>query len=469
MQEKKYPVKRGEELSVKIENVAFGGKGICRIDDYVIFVSNTIPGDEVKIRITKRKTGYGEGRLLKVLKPSPIRQDAPCQYFEWCGGCTWQNVNYEQQLKFKWNHVKESIERIADIKDINVPKPIASEKNWAYRNKMEFSFADRRWLLPHELGNMEIEKSFALGLHVPGTFDKIISVDECLLQSNTANEILKYTQMYCKENNLQPYGIRSHEGLLRFLVIKESSFSGDIMVNIVTSKKNSKALKVLAEELSVKFPQIKSIINTINDRKAQIAFGEEEIVLYGDAFISDKLFDKMYKISANSFFQTNTAQAEKLYKIVLDYAAVNEKDTVWDLYCGTGTITILLAEKAKHVYGLELVERAVLDANKNSTEFGIQNVEFILGDILDEKSKIKNKPSVIVVDPPRSGLHPKVAVFLNESDAEKIVYVSCNPTTMARDIKIIKQNYKLTKIQPVDMFPQTYHIETVALLERKNA
>jgi len=469
MQQKKYPVKRGEELNVTIENVAFGGKGICRINDYVIFVPNTLPQDEVKIRVTKRKTGYGEARILELVKPSPIRQDAPCKYFDWCGGCTWQNVSYEQQLEFKWNHVKDSVKHIADITGLEVPKPIASEKNWAYRNKMEFSFADKRWLLPDELGNMDIEKSFALGLHVPGTFDKIISIDECLLQSDAANEILKHTQIYCKENNLQPYGIRSHEGFLRFLAIRESRFSGDIMVNIVTAYSDSRIMSKLASELSRKFPQIKSIINTINDSKAQIAFGEEEIILYGDSFITDKLFGKMYKISANSFFQTNTEQAEKLYEIVLEYAAVNIQDTVWDLYCGTGTITLLLAEKAKHVYGFELIERAVLDARKNAKEFDIQNVEFILGDVLKEKSKIKYNPAVIIVDPPRSGLHPQIAGFLNESNAKKIVYVSCNPTTMARDIKIIKENYNLTKIQPVDMFPQTYHIESVVLLEKKNA
>ena len=469
MQEKKYPVKRGEELKVIIENVAFGGKGICRIEDYVIFVPNTIHGDEARIKITKRKTGYGEGRLLEILKSSSLRQEAPCKYFDWCGGCTWQSVSYEQQLEFKWNHVRESIQRLAGIENIEVPNPIASERIWAYRNKMEFSFADKRWLLPHELGNMEIEKSFALGLHVPGTFDKIISIDECLLQSDAANQILNYIHNYCKENNLEPYGIRSHEGYLRFLVLRESSASGDIMVNIVTANNNSKKLEKLAVELSKKYPQIKSIINTINEKKAQIAFGEEEIVLFGDSFITDKLFDREYKISANSFFQTNTQQAEKLYEIVLDFTDLKNNDLVWDLYCGTGTITLLLADKAKMVYGFELVEKAVLDARKNAKEFGIQNVEFVLGDVLVEKSSILEKPDVIVVDPPRSGLHPKVAEFLAQSDAIKIVYVSCNPTTLARDLKIIKENYNLTKIQPVDMFPQTYHIETVALLERKNA
>lgn len=469
MQQKKYPVKRGEELNLTIENVAFGGKGICRINDYVIFVPNTIPGDKARIKITKRKTGYGEGRVLEILKPSTIRQEAPCKYFNWCGGCTWQNVSYEQQVQFKWNHVKESIRHLAGIENIEVQKPIVSKKVFTYRNKMEFSFADKRWLVPDELGNMDIEKSFALGLHVPGTFDKIISIDACMLQSDTANQILNITKEYCKNNGLQPYGIKSHEGFLRFLVIRESSAYGDIMVNIVTANKNPKKLNELSQQLSHNFPQIKSIINTINEKKAQIAFGEEEIILYGKSFITDKLFTKEYKISANSFFQTNTHQAENLYKLVLEYSKINKNNVAWDLYSGTGTITLLLAEKAKKVFGFELVDKAVMDARKNASEFGIQNVEFVLGDVLDKKSKISEKPDVIVVDPPRSGLHPKVSEFLAQNGAQRIVYVSCNPTTMARDIKTIKENYDLIKVQPVDMFPQTYHIETVALLEKKNA
>lgn len=467
MKQKIYPVKKNEELVLKIENVAFGGKGIGRYKDYVIFVPNSIPGDKVSVRITKRKPGFGEARVLQMIDSSPLRQDAPCKYFEWCGGCTWQNISYEQQLKFKQDHVKESLKHLAGVEDVEVSIPIHAEKIWSYRNKMEFSFSDRKWLLPHELGEMSIDKSFALGLHVPGTFDKILSIDECLLQSDTANEILIYINQYCRNNNLKPYGIRSHQGFLRFLVIRESNATEELMVNIITAYEDFKILNLLAEQLSKKFPQIVSIINTINDKKAQIAYGDKEYTLFGKDFITEKLFDMEFKISANSFFQTNTRQAEKLYSTVLDFASVEKRNIVWDLYCGTGTISLIMAKYAKWIFGFELIESSIKDARKNAERFGITNTNFYEGDLLDNLNGIKEKPDIIITDPPRSGMHHKVCDFLNNSTAQKIVYVSCNPTTMARDIKILNENYRLLKIQPVDMFPQTYHIECVTLLEKR--
>jgi len=464
---KKYPVKRGQVLEVDIENVAFGGKGICRVDNYVIFVPNTFPGDRANVKITKRKQGFGEARILEIITPSKLRQPAPCQYFEWCGGCTWQNISYDQQIEYKKNHVQESIEHLAGIKDAKIFDPIRSKKLFAYRNKMEFSFSDRRWLLPHELGDMNISKSFALGLHVPGTFDKILSVSECLLQCDIANEILKYVNEYCIANELVPYGLRTHEGLLRFLVIRQSSYNNEIMVNIVTAYRADKVLGKLAKLLSEKFKNIVSIVNTINDRKAQIAYGEKEVILYGRNFIIDKIFNFEFKISANSFFQTNTRQAEQLYQIVFDYADVNKNDVVWDLYSGTGTIALFFAGMSKFVHGFEIVEKSVQDAKQNAKEFGINNTSFHAGDLLHNLDSVSQKPDVIVVDPPRSGMHPKVVQFLNTSGARKIVYVSCNPTTMARDIKLMNEDYRLIQVQPADMFPQTYHIECVSLLEKK--
>lgn len=332
---------------------------------------------------------------------------------------------------------------------------------------MEFSFSDRRWLLPHELGNMSIDKSFALGLHVPGTFDKILSIDDCLLQSEIANQILRYIDQYCREKNIEPYGIRSHEGFLRFLVIRESNYSKKLMVNIVTAYDNRTILIDLAEELGQTFPQIDSIVNTINDKKAQIAYGEKEYVLLGKDHIIDKIFDMEFKISANSFFQTNTKQAECLYENVLKFANVKPDDVVWDLYSGTGTISLLIAKYAKFVHGFEIVENSVRDAEQNALEFGIRNTQFHAGDLLNNLTNIEPTPNIIITDPPRSGMHPKVVQFLNLSDVKKIIYVSCNPTTMARDIKILNENYQLKIVQPVDMFPQTYHIECVSLLEKK--
>ncbi|MFC2089088.1 23S rRNA (uracil(1939)-C(5))-methyltransferase RlmD [Calditrichota bacterium] len=467
MNQKKYPVKRNEELIVEIENVAFGGKGVCRYDDYVLFIPNTLPGDKVKIRVTRRKAGYGEARILEMIDPSSLRQDPPCKYFEWCGGCTWQNTNYEQQLEFKWNHVSESLNHIADIENINVQNPISAPKVWGYRNKMEFSFSDRRWLLPNELGDMSIDKSFALGLHVPGTFDKILAIDECLLQSNIANVILRYVDQYCRNKSLKPYGIHSHDGFLRFLVIRESSDSGELMVNIVTAYEDFPVLEDLAEELTQKFTQVVSVVNTINEKKAQIAYGEKEHVLFGENFIADKLLGMEFKISANSFFQTNTQQAEKLYRTVIEFAAVENKHLIWDLYSGTGTISLILAKSAKFVTGFELIDSSVKDARKNAVKFGVKNIKFCTGDLLNNLSSIEDQPDTIVTDPPRSGMHPKVTQFLNSSGTQRIVYVSCNPTTMARDLKILMENYRLIKVQPVDMFPQTYHIECVSLLEKR--
>jgi len=465
--QKKYPVKRGQELIVDIDNVAFGGKGVSKLDDYVIFIPNTLPGDSAKIKITKRKPGFAEARVLEIVTPSELRQEAPCKYFDWCGGCTWQNVSYDQQIKFKGNHVRESLEHIAGIKSVNVLDPLKSENIFAYRNKMEFSFSDRRWLLPSELGDMSIKKSFALGLHVPGTFDKILSIPKCLLQSETANGILKYVSDYCQSKQLEPYGLRSHEGLLRFLVIRQSSYNNEIMVNIVTTSNEGSDLKELADILQNKYPEIVSIVNTINDKKAQIAFGEKELLLYGRNYIVDKIFDMEFKISANSFFQTNTLQAERLYEIIREFADVDEKDIVWDLYSGTGTISLMLAKLVKIVHGFEIIEKSVDDAKQNAKGFNIKNTFFHAGDLLNNLDQIKEKPDLIIVDPPRSGMHPKVSKFLNSSEVRKIIYVSCNPTTMARDIKIINENYKLIKVQPVDMFPQTYHIESVSLLEKR--
>lgn len=463
-----YPVKKREELELKIEKLAFGGKGISHIDNYVVFVPKSLPGDVVRAKIVKRKTNYAEARLLEIIKESSLRQDAPCPYFGWCGGCTWQNLSYPEQLKIKKSLVKESVEHIAGLENITVVDTLPSKQVWAYRNKMEFSFSDQCWLLPEELGNESLKKDFALGLHVPGSFDKILNIDNCLLQSDAANKVLNIVRKYSLENQLKPYGIRSQEGYLRFLVIRQSLYLNDIMVNIVTHTKEPELLYPLAKLIMSEVPEVSSVVNNINTRKAQVAFGEEEIVLSGHKNISDKIGEYSFEISANSFFQTNTAQAKKLYDVVIDYAQLNGNEIVWDLYAGTGTISMFLARKAEFVYAFELIDSAVKDAIKNARKYGIKNLKFISGDLLHNLNTIDQDAQVIIVDPPRSGMHPKVCKFLSESTAERIIYVSCNPTTMARDLEIISENYKVLKIQPVDMFPHTYHIESVALLEKKS-
>jgi len=467
MSEKKYPVKRGGEYELLVERLAFGGAGVARVENYVVFVKGALPGERVKARIQKRKSGYAEARLLEIIQPSAERQQAPCPYFEWCGGCTWQSLSYQNQLKHKREIVADSLRHLAGETDIEVLPVLPSDENFGYRNKMEFSFSDRRWLLPNELGINEISKDFALGLHVPGTFDKIIQVDHCLLQSERANKVLGLVNDYARREGLSPYGIRSHKGFLRFLVIRQSRYNGEVMVNIVTSEEDRRALQPLADQLAKRFPFVTSVLNNINSRPAQIATGEKEILLAGKDHIVEELGGYLFKISANSFFQTNSAQAEQLYEQVMQFAEISKHEIVWDLYAGTGTISLFLARQAKEVVGFELVESAVSDAGKNAQEHKISNVSFVAGDLLHTLRHTLPKPDVLVTDPPRSGMHEKVVRYITEIQPERLVYVSCNPTTLARDLTILKESYRIEKVQPVDMFPQTYHIETVVKLKRR--
>lgn len=467
MSEKKYPVKRKKEYEFTINKLAYGGAGVAKIDNYVIFIKDTLPGDRVIARITKRKQNFAEARLISILEKSPLRISAPCPYFEWCGGCTWQNMSYENQLNHKRQIVSESLQHIAGIADPQVEKVLPSEKIFAYRNKMEFSFSDRRWLLPDELGVADIGKDFALGLHIPGTFDKILQIDRCLLQSDTANAILRTVNQYARESGLKPYGLKSHEGFLRFLVIRESGFNHEIMVNIVTGYEDVKSLKPLADKLITDYAQVKSVVNNVNTRRAQIAAGEQEYVLAGRGAIKERLGSFHFNISANSFFQTNTAQAEKLYKQIMEMAGLQGDEIVWDLYAGTGTISMFLAQRAKAVVGFELVEAAVADAVKNIREHDVNNARFVAGDLLHQLREVQPLPDVLVTDPPRAGMHEKVVRLINQIQPKTVVYVSCNPTTLSRDLTILKENYRIEIVQPVDMFPQTYHIETVVKLISK--
>ncbi|MGD9897595.1 MAG: 23S rRNA (uracil(1939)-C(5))-methyltransferase RlmD, partial [Calditrichaceae bacterium] len=434
MTEKKYPVGRGKDYEFKIEKLAFGGAGVARMDNYVVFVKGALPGDRVIARITKRKSSFAEARLISIIDKAPQRIEAPCPHFEWCGGCTWQNLSYKDQLDHKFKIVTESLHHIAGMKEIPVKPVLPSEKIFSYRNKMEFSFSDRKWLTPRQLEDKSVSKEFALGLHVPGTFDKILHISRCLLQSDTANDILSFVSDYTQKNGIEPYGIKTHKGFLRFLVLRESTYTGKLMVNIVTAYENTKTLKTLADELINRFPSIGSVVNNINSRLAQIAVGEKEILLAGEPVIQEKLGAFEFNISANSFFQTNTLQAENLYTKVMEFADLRPDQIVWDLYAGTGTISLFLAQKARQVIGFELVESAVKDAEKNALDHGIRNASFVGGDLLNELREVNPKPDVLVTDPPRSGMHEKVVEYINTLAPQRIVYVSCNPTTLSRDL-----------------------------------
>jgi len=461
-------VKKGEIIELNIDTTAFGGKGFTKIDGMAVFVEGAIPHDIVMAKITKKKKSHMEARVIDILKPSPFRQDPPCEYSGYCGGCKWQFLKYDQQLEYKKQHVIDALGHIGLVKDVIVHDTIQSDQAFGYRNKMEFSCSDKRWLLPEELGDEYVDKGFALGLHVPGTFDKIIDINACLLQPNLGNSILADVREYMKKSIEPVYGLRSHAGFWRYVVLRSSAAYGEWMVNVVTASENKEEINTFADMLVEKYPQVVSIVNNITSRKAGIAVGEYEILLHGRSFIKDKIGDYNFEISANSFFQTNTRGAEQLYAKALEYCDFTGDETVFDLYSGTGAIAIYLSKHVKEIIGIEIVESAIADAKRNCQNNNVANCSFVLGDIQKCLLDVGKVPDVLIIDPPRSGMHKDVVRQVVELGAKKVIYVSCNPSTMARDISLMKEVYDIKEVQPIDMFPHTYHIEAVCRLEKKS-
>ena len=455
-------LRKEDIVELWIDRLAFGGQGVARMDGLVIFVKGAVPGDRVLARIVKKKKDYAEAELADMIDPSPDRVKAPCPYNGFCGGCNYQYLDYGRQLEFKRDHVRDSMEHIGAIHDILIRDVIPSEKIFGYRNKMEFSFSDRRWLMPGEFVKGEDTFDFGLGLHVPGVFYKVIDMKGCLLQDDTGNRILRAVKDYVRASGAPVYGIKSHEGFWRFLTLRRSVASDEWLVNIVTSKEKMDVVMPLAESLHSLFGNIKTIVNNITSRPAGISFGEKEVILSGPGYIRDRIGAYDFQVSANSFFQTNTPGARLLYEKVVEYAELSGSERILDLYCGTGTIPIFLSSKAKEIVGIEIVESSVSDAKRNCLENNVDNCSFVLGDIRDRLDDLNFTPDVIVIDPPRAGMHKDIPEKIMEMGVKKVVYVSCNPATMARDINAMKEKYELLEIQPVDMFPHTYHIESVA-------
>jgi 23S rRNA (uracil1939-C5)-methyltransferase len=426
-----------------------------------------VPGDTVFVKISKKKKSWAEGKLIRILKPSQLRQEGRCRYCNYCGGCKWQELPYGLQLEYKKRHVTESIEHIGRLKGVQVLDVIPSDPIFGYRNKMEFSCSTQRWLMPEELEDETIKKGFGIGLHVPGTFDKVIDIKRCEIMPDLGNEILEDVRAFILESGLPAYGLKTHEGFWRFLMVRHSVAKDQWMVNIITRDKNLPVVSKLGELLAKKYPNITSILNNITDSKSGVANDKEEILIHGDNFITEQLGDFSFEISANSFFQTNTRTCQKLYAKVAEYADLTGDQTVLDLYSGTGTIPIWLSKDAKKVYGIEIVPSAVIDAKKNARLNGIENCEFFEGDIKDVLPTLPHIPDVIIIDPPRVGMHKDVVSQVLAINAPKIVYVSCNPATLARDLEMLAVRYEVVEITPVDMFPHTYHIESVALLTQK--
>lgn len=460
-------IKKGQILDLEIDDIAFGGKGFTKVDGFSVFVDQAIALDRVSARIVKKKKNYAEARVLKLLEPSPYRVEAPCAYSGFCGGCKWQFLDYEKQLYYKTRQVTDSLAHIGLLRDIPVQPAWPSDNIFGYRNKMEFSCADQRWLMPDEMQDETVSKGFGIGLHVPGTYHKVLDIERCEIQPDLGNAILAEVRAFIKTSGVPVYGLRSHEGFWRFLMLRHSVAYDQWMVNIITAWEDLAVVQPLAERLMRKYPSIVSVVNNITARKAAVAIGEKEIVLGGNACIYDKLGPYEFEISANSFFQTNTRGAARLYGKVKDYAQLTGTETVVDLYSGTGTIPIWLSDGAREIIGMEIVAGAVADARENCRKNDVSNCRFIAGDIKDCLPALSRHPDVMIIDPPRVGMHKDVVGQVLALSPRRIVYVSCNPATLARDLGLLKERYDVIEVQPVDMFPHTYHIESVALLISK--
>ncbi|MFA7229036.1 MAG: 23S rRNA (uracil(1939)-C(5))-methyltransferase RlmD [Melioribacteraceae bacterium] len=478
-------MKKGDLLELDITGYAFEGKGVAKIikevytndgsgaKKFVVFVDGSYPGDKVIAQIRKVRSSYAEAKVKDLLVKSSLRIDAKCKYFGVCGGCKAQDLGYAEQVRFKEEQVKDIFERIGGFRDFIIEPIIPAEKIFYYRNKMEYSFAEKRWLSESEIGSMQeiADKDFALGLHIPGMYDKVLDIDGCWLQSEVSNGILNYTRDFFKNRGILPHSSQKHTGFLRNLVIKQSFLNNELMVNLVVADENERLFIEYKEGLLERFPSISTILFNINRKLSQVAYGDYEIVSFGGGVIYDFIGEWKFRISANSFFQTNTAQAKNLYSKALSYAGFEGTEVVYDLYSGAGTIPIFISKNVKQIYGFESVEPAIEDAKVNVGLNGVDNFEPILADLnrsfipIVRERGIPN-PDLIIADPPRSGMHPKTVKDILELMPKKIVYISCNPATQARDIKLLNEGgYKLIKITPVDMFPHTYHIENVALLE----
>lgn len=467
-------MQRGDVVELKTESLSGNGKTVARLDGMVFFVEKAVPGDIVRAKIWKVQKNFGEARAIEILNPSPLRAVPKCAHFGVCGGCSWQNLSYEAQLQFKQQQVIDTFTRIGGFDAPDVRPVIGCDEPYFYRNKMEFTFSESRWLTEDEMPRRdEIVQEVALGLHVPQRWDKVVDVHECWLQSELSAGIVNAVREIARVWKLPVYSTETQSGYLRHLVIREGKRTGQTMVNLVTTNEFPEAMGNLSKLLLQHFPAITTIVNNITARKSMVAIGEKEVVYHGPGYITEKIGEYAFRISANSFFQTNTVQAERLYETAKQLAELAPEDVVYDLYSGTGTIAVYLSNCVERVVGIEIVESAIADAQRNAEENRVSNCFFLQGDLKDRLTKQAEwlqehpRPTVIVTDPPRSGMHEKVVQQIAKLSPQKIVYVSCNPATQARDAKMLADaGYLLRVVQPVDMFPHTDHIESVALLSR---
>ena len=467
------PIKKGTELNLKIDSLSYGGKGISRYDGIVIFTNNVLPGQTVKAKIIKKKKSYLEAISIELIEESPFKQKEKCNHFYDCGGCKTQDLDYKEQINQKENQIIDALRHLAKINIEKIEPIIKSKLIYEYRNKMEFSFSNNRWLINDEKGlENEKPKDFALGLHPPRRFDKVVDIDNCEIQTKLSNKILTTLKKEAIERELIPYDIINHKGFIRNVIIKHPKHSDQVMINIVTAYEDIDLLMPIVSAIKKISPNIKSIINTINNKKSDSAYGMPQKLLHGEQFIIEYLNEFEFEISADSFFQTNSIQALKMYEYVRNVCNLTGKEIVYDFYCGTGSISIFVAKKAKKVFGFEIVESAIKDAKQNALKNNVTNTEFYCGDLskmLENYNEIikQNPCDVLILDPPRAGLHPKTLKEVLKINPKKIIYVSCNPTTQARDVReFINSSYIMGTVQPIDMFPHTHHIECVITLDK---
>jgi 23S rRNA (uracil1939-C5)-methyltransferase len=463
-------IKRPNKIveGVVIHDTSAEGLAVARIDEMVVFVEGAIPGDVCTIQIYRVKKKFGEAKMVKLEVPSPHRTAAPCEHFGTCGGCKWQHMDYKAQLSFKQKHVFDALTRLAKVEFPEVKPILGAEEIYNYRNKLEYTFSAKKWLTVEEIETGEEFNRNALGFHIPGSFDKILDIFNCHLQKEPSNAIRNSVREFAHQHNFSFFDIKGKEGFLRNLLIRNTSI-GETMVLVSFFREEKENQDALLKHIKTNFPEITSLLYIINP-KGNETFHDLEVHCYhGRDHIYEEMEGLRFKIGAKSFYQTNSQQAHELYKITRKLAGLTGNEVVYDLYTGTGTIASFVSKNAKKVIGIEYVEAAIEDAKLNANLNKINNVEFFAGDMKDMLThdfiNKHGKPDVIITDPPRAGMHEDVIKVLCETKAPRIVYVSCNPSTQARDLAALDSLYKVLEVQPVDMFPQTHHVENVVLLE----
>lgn len=457
--------------NVEIVDIAAEGKAIAKIDDMVVFIPYVVPGDIIDLQITRKKNSYAEGRPVRFVSYSPNRTEAFCEHFGICGGCKWQILPYTEQLKYKQKQVTDNLVRIGKIELPEIQPILGSAKTEFYRNKLEFTFSNKKWLTQEQINSNEsFDNMNALGFHIPGMFDKVLDINKCWLQDDISNRIRNFVRQYCIDKEYTFFDLRNKGGLMRNIIVRTST-TGELMLIVVFYEASRTKHEDLLNAIADKFPEITSLLYIVNEKANDTITDQIVLRWKGNNFIYEEMEGLKFKIGPKSFYQTNSEQAYELYKVARDFAGLTGNELVYDLYTGTGTIANFIARQAKKVIGIEYVEDAIEDAAYNSKNNKIKNTLFFAGDMKDILTQDfidkYGRPDVIITDPPRAGMHEDVVSTILFAEPERIVYVSCNPATQARDLALLDAKYKVTGVQPVDMFPHTHHVENVVLLVKK--